>query len=192
MLTLGAVAAHGQTLAPSMSNARRNVDAFEKKLASLKDVQEKAQLARGFFGGLKDSESKIEAIGALDSRYVYVVPSGVEGELLAPLLKDSDARVRAEAAQALGYCAWTGRTKIGGNAKQLIALLKDPDARVRSSVLYAMGHSGEDQFFALLKASLFDPDPNVRRDARSEFGVWLGYQQDQLHELLETANKRER
>jgi hypothetical protein len=68
LLMLGQGAAHGQTPAPSMSDARRKVTAFEQKLRLLKDDQEKIQLARGFFAGLKDSESKIEAIGAIDSR----------------------------------------------------------------------------------------------------------------------------
>jgi hypothetical protein len=124
LLMLGQDAVHGQTPAPSMSDGRHKVFEFEQKLRSLKDDQEKVNLVRGFFAGLKDSESKIEAICAIDSRYVCVIPSSIEGELLEPLLKDSDAKVRAEAAQAVGYIAWVGRTKIGSNAKQLIALLK--------------------------------------------------------------------
>jgi hypothetical protein len=175
--------AFAQAAKSEMSEARRNVFAFETKLRSLKDEKAKIKLAREFFAGLCDRETKLEALYAIDSRYVFVVPTSIEAELLSPLLADSDVKVRAEAARAVGYISAIHRTKIGVNAKPLLALIHDSDWQVRSNVLYAMGHSGDHAFLPVLKASLNDPNANVRQAAHYELGVSLAIQQEQLRKL---------
>ena len=89
--------------------AKEAVSGFEKMLllkpaeSGAKLDKETETLVRDFFGGLNDRESKIEAIGILDSRYVYPIPKELAAELLGKLLKDPDLVVRSRAAHAIGY-----------------------------------------------------------------------------------------
>src|SRR5262245_46664370 len=63
-----------------VERARTFVWAFEMKLQKLPE-NDRAAAARTFFAGLKDSVTKSEAIGMMDSRYVYFVPKDVYNEL---------------------------------------------------------------------------------------------------------------
>ncbi len=145
--------------------ARAAVSAFEQKLVpkpaerDSKLDRETEALVRAFFGGLKDRESKIEAIGVLDSRYIYPIPKELVEELLGKLIGDSDSAVRSRAAHAIGYNVLGHRF-----ADELLELLKEDDPAIQGDVLYGMRGATE-KFRPAMAKMLSAKDRQVRMAA---------------------------
>jgi HEAT repeat protein len=146
--------------------AHRAVSEFERTLATsprsqdYKTNKDRDAKIREFFNQLKDSTTKIEAIGMMDSRYVYYISKDLIAELLGKLIKDDDIKVRARAAHAIGYNGLGDRF-----ADDIINLLKEKDPSVKRSVIYAMGRAQGDRFLPYLKELLADADRAIRFDA---------------------------
>src|SRR4051812_31097085 len=81
-------------LAAAPADALGVVLDFEQSLRSIPKEEDRVAATRKFFGGLKDSATKIQAVGAFDSRYVYAVPRELADEVLGKLLQDPDLKVR--------------------------------------------------------------------------------------------------
>jgi HEAT repeat protein len=149
-----------------VEKARKTVWEFERTLLpnargqDYKVSKDRDEKTREFFAGLKDSTTKIEAIGMMDSRYVYTISKELTAELLGKFIKDPDIKVRARAAHAIGYNVLGNRF-----ADDLIKLFKEKDPSVKRSVIYAMGRAQGDQFIPYLKELLADADRAVRFDA---------------------------
>ena len=65
-------------LAQDTDPVRAKIWEFEKKLHDIAVEKDRIPPVREFFASLKDSATKIEALGMLDSRYVYAIPNGIE------------------------------------------------------------------------------------------------------------------
>jgi HEAT repeat protein len=149
-----------------IEKANKAVWAFEQTLSPLskdpdaKGNKELEAKVRTFFNGLKDRETKIAAIGMMDSRYVYHIPKELTAELLGKLLKDPDKKVRDRAAHALGYNGLGGRF-----ADDLLAMLDKADAATKQSVIYAIGRGEDKRFVPALKKLMHDADRNVQMQA---------------------------
>ena len=78
-------------------------------------------------------------------------------------LKDSDWKVRKNAAESLGFFAAARRKAVPG----LLALLKDDQVKVRQSALLSLGRlgKGNPKVEAALEEFTKDPDTSVREDA---------------------------
>lgn len=86
------------------------------------------------------------------------------GELLLPMLRDTDARVRAAAAKGVEFNA-TGEVQ-----QVLLELLQDPDIRVRGAAARSYGGYHFDLAIEPLTKLLTDPAPEVRAGAISGLG----------------------
>ena len=145
--------------------AQEAVSAFERKLpprqaaSDSKLDKDTEALVRKFFGGLKDRESKIEAIGVLDSRYIYPIPRELASELLGKLINDPDVTVRSRAAHAVGYNGVGHRF-----ADELLELLKESDPAIQRDALYGMRGATE-KFFPAMEQMLTATDRHVRTAA---------------------------
>jgi HEAT repeat protein len=163
-VSLHPVRAAGEPKPAPPRSIREVVWDFERSLEPLPEP-ERARKVRQFFAGLKDSASRIEAIGMMDDRYVYVVPKSVQDEILGALLEDPDVRVRARAAAAVAYNGLGSQ-----HAEALLALLKTETPEVKASALYAMARSRDERFVAPIREHLSHPNPQVRINAA--FGLW--------------------
>lgn len=164
----------------AVSTPREIVWKFERSLDRL-PMPERERRTREFFTSLKDPETRVEAIRMLHGRYVYVVPRSIYNEVLAPLLRDPDVKVRAEAAQAVGY---NGLAR--DHAETLLELLKSDDPELKGNVFYALGSSRDRRFAATLQGYLSDPDPGLRITAANN--LWrLDPQAKALLPLLRDA-----
>jgi HEAT repeat protein len=155
VLTPGARSA-GVDVRASAPALLQRIWAFERSLFPL-PVTVREQRSREFFASLTDAESRIEAIGMMDSRYVYVIPEGVRSELLRDLLKSPDLKVRIRAARAVGYNGLGGE-----HVEALLALLKQPDPEAKGAAFYAMGASKSPRFTPIVREYLTDPSPAIR------------------------------
>ena len=138
--------------------ARNMVYKFESSLSAEPDARIVA--ARKFFAQAKDPLVKIEAVGMLDSRYVYSLPKDIFGDLLGPLLQDPVLAVRVRAARAV---ASNGLGKDHSTA--LIALIKEEDIEAKLAALTAMGRSGDAKLEAIVVEHLRHPNGRVRGQA---------------------------
>jgi HEAT repeat protein len=145
------------SLTARAGDAQRAVQDFENSLRALDTKQDRAAATRKYFAGLKDSDTKIKAIGLFDDRYVYLVPDEVASEVLGKLLGDTDLKVRVRAVRALGR-----RQKAGDHFDAVLALLKETDAAGTKHVLYAMGRARDKRFLPAMRAQLNHADPSVR------------------------------
>jgi len=102
-----------------------------------------------------DPDTRIAVLARLKERM------GEQHGLLLPLLKDSDPKVRAAVAEAVGELRATEY------AGALAAALGDPDREVRISVLRAFQGLGEaaSYYVDYVRSRLADPDPLVRAEA---------------------------
>ena len=135
---------------------RQQVFAFEQRLREMPE-RDRRPLIRSFFNKLKTSEEKLEAIGMTNSRYVYAVPRSMVGELMGPLLRDPDSRVRVEAVDSLRYNA-----AARGLAEELRRLFREDGIEVKLAVISAMAAPRDDRFAADLESYLTHADPRVR------------------------------
>ena len=111
--------------------------------------------------GLRDKNARIRELSVYKLRHFAALQIKCEG-VVPPLIKlfsDTDAGVRAAAAQALGYFA--DKRAVPG----LIILLGDADLRVRYSAARALGKIGSEDAVAPLIKSLSDPETYVRQTA---------------------------
>ncbi len=167
-------------LAQDVDPIRAKIWEFEKKLHDTADEKDRIPLVREFFAGLKDSATKIEALGMLDSRYVYAIPNGIESEILAPLVRDADLAVRVRASRTLAY---TGR---GGEfVDELLALVKEQTVGAKEGALWAMGQTGHERFLAAIKQHLSHDNPVVRRAASTSLSRWATTQTVHIARLLD-------
>ncbi len=138
---------------------RETVWKFERSLAPLGEL-ERARQVREFFAATKDPAVRIEAVGMLDSRYVYVVPKSVHAEILGQLLRDPEVKVRSRAARAVGYRG------LGAEYRDALRdLLRREDPEIKHNALYAMGRSRDLRFAGPIREHLSHPQPRVRIDA---------------------------
>ena len=146
---------------PTREAARAALFQFEQTLQGIPRGVEgdakRTRQVREYFAKLKDTPTKLEAIGMIDSRYVHQVPHGLESELLGKLLDDKDPAVQARAAKALAYTR-----KGADHADRLIALLKGAGTPLRLAVISAMGGAEDKRFLGPLKGQLAHRDPSVR------------------------------
>jgi hypothetical protein len=75
---------------------------FEQTLMVIAKEKDRVEPVLQFFAKLKDSATKMEAIGLVDDRIVRLVPEDAASKVLGNLLKDADPKVRIRAAHALG------------------------------------------------------------------------------------------
>ena len=111
-------------------------EGIDDKVRDSKVFQDKV---RAFFTGLDTSELRLEAIGLLDGRYVYIVSPDFADELLGSFIRDEDVDVRVRAADAIAYhgCGVL-------YAKELVGLLDgEPSEKALINVARAMGFSGK-------------------------------------------------
>ncbi|MGV3721571.1 MAG: HEAT repeat domain-containing protein, partial [Actinomycetota bacterium] len=157
LLLSGPSAAHAAEAAThSPEIIRQRIWKFEQSLQPL-STSARERKAREFFASLTDAESRIEAIGMMDSRYVYVIPKGVRSELLRDLLKSPNLKVRIRAARAVGY------NRLGSeHAEALLALLEQPGPEAKGPAFYAMGASKSPRFAPIIRKHIADPSPVVR------------------------------
>ena len=157
--------------ASEFEKTQSEVNAFERKLAAFPKEKEadRDQAIRVFFGQLKEATSaiKLAAIGMTCSRYVYVVPQKLRGEMMGPLLHDLDMRVRLRAAHSLGYNGLAGE-----HFESIVALLKQVDIEGLPHVIYAMSRSQDARFFPHLRDLLKHEDGTIRAEVVFELGYW--------------------
>ena len=110
---------------------------------------------------------KLEAIEMTCSRYVYVIPHKLGGELMGVLLKDPDMKVRLGAAHSLGYNGLAGEHFDG-----IVALFKQVDGDGIRSLIYAMGRSRDARFYPYLRDLLKHEDGMIRAEAIFELRHW--------------------
>lgn len=167
---------------PQISPAERalqTVFQFEQSLGKLTDPQERLAAARKFVAGLKDPTLKMEAIGMMDSRYVYTLPKELYDELLAPLLKDPDLRVRVRAARAVAY------NGLGKHHKSaLMKLLEEKSLDARKEALRALGRSNDKELLAIVAKYLHAPDASLRGQAVFLLGGSTSAYDKELAKLL--------
>jgi len=175
------------SVAPAMGDGsaselrREKIWKFEQSIRPL-PAETRSVKVRDFFAALEDTESRIEAIGMMDSRYVYVVPKDVRSELLGKLLMDRDLRVRTRAANAIAYNG-LGST----HAEGLRTLLREPAADAKGAALMAMGRAHDLRFLPEIRPYLSDPSATLRLMA----GVSLWRLQPSAPELEAMLNDPE-
>jgi HEAT repeat protein len=81
---------------------RAEVTSFEEGLRARPETDRPAEL-RGFARRLGSSEARLAFIETMDQRYASLVAPELHAELLGPLLRDDDPRVRARTARAMSY-----------------------------------------------------------------------------------------
>lgn len=98
------------TAAPALPGWARDPDpilerilGFERRIGAEPDEARRIAMVREFVAGLDSAADKRGFLGALDSRYVYVVPERMLPELLDGFLHYPDPSVRCRAAHTVGY-----------------------------------------------------------------------------------------
>jgi HEAT repeat protein len=92
------------------------------------------------------------------------------GAAYIPLLKDSDATVRREAALTLGFLGQGGLNAASSGVTNLIAALTDSAVPVRRASAWALGEIGNSSASAALTTALNDSDASVRSIAKAALG----------------------
>jgi len=158
--------------------------AVDIQLRRIKDADAKVRtLAVRALGNLHDGSSATALLSAISDPAPGVRAAAVDAMSLLQVsdvlsspqiaqamaktlsaLKDSDASVRAEAAQTLGFL------QVDQAAGQLIAALSDKDAAVRAAAADALGCLHAPQATEPLLASLKDKDAAVRAAAAQSLG----------------------
>jgi HEAT repeat protein len=108
---------------------------------------------------LSDPEAEVRYAAIAALRQLATSPRGIVMHV-EPLLVDSDARVRAQAALTLLRLAGHARAR-----ETLVAMMSDPDLLVRARALDALGEGGDPSAFTLTVSALDDPQPVVRNAA---------------------------
>ena len=144
--------------------AELRVKEFALQLERL-PMSERAQPLRDFFGSLKDSETKIEAMRRFYSPYILrVAPIEMVDELVGPFLRDPDPKVRLQALSALdGTPRASGAPAVF--TQELEELLRSSDPKTRGLALLAMGAAHHPRYRAAVLEHLNDPDPVIRSTA---------------------------
>ena len=122
-----------------------------------------------------EMEQWIDQLPEVDSPVAFLLPVSEVPSALEKLLRHADARVRCNAAWALGEMAEEGLLKEApkGMVSKLQALLKDDDADVRGNAISALREMGEDGLLkeapkgmvSQLQGLLKDADADVRFNA---------------------------
>lgn len=154
--------------------ASERVFAFEQTLMPIVLAErpltaEQRATINDFFSKLDSIPMKIEALGMLDSRFVYVVPHDMRIPLIEPLLDDPAPVVQAAALDALQYNSQNPVVF----SERVIALAGSPAPEVRVAAARVMAHSGSSLYAAPLNKMITDPDATVRRAAIQAWRRWL-------------------
>lgn len=109
--------------------------------------------------GLTDSDPSVRSLAVSSWRNLR---GQTDAAAVVPLLSDSDASVRAQAAGAVG-----GFKDASGRAQLESLVVNDPDPTVRRNAAWALGEIGQRASQAALDAASNDASPLVRGVARA-------------------------
>jgi cyclophilin family peptidyl-prolyl cis-trans isomerase/HEAT repeat protein len=154
---------------------------FSTLLKYLNDADEGVRLEAAFaLGQMADSLAEDSLIAHLNSEEILDVKIRIIEALgkigteksfpvLFPLFRAKEAKLRAEAALAVGRMALRNLTN-KALTDSLAALLKDPKSEVRWKACYSLSQVGKDLNPKMLQSATEDNDPRVRMHAVKALG----------------------